>query len=171
MQRKKRLWEWIKKCVWERKQSTKLIHFCGKVLDRSGNPRFSGWVISQGSRGTDVESHYRCQPTGSDREGRQSPIVPPTYRQEKLNRYEVWPALLTHPPLLHSMTLCRKILSLTSPFSAPMNGEWGAVCVCVEGGYYTIIQITAGDNIVADVPWSTMLTDHSRERKATLTNG
>lgn len=56
-----------------------------------------------------------------------------------------------------------------------MNGERGAVCecvsVCVKGGYYTIIQITAGDNIVADVLWSTMLTDHSREQKATLTNG
>lgn len=71
MQReKKRLWRWIKKCVWVRKQSTKLIHSCGKVLDRSANPRFSGWVISQGRGGMDVESHYRCQPTGSDREGR-----------------------------------------------------------------------------------------------------
>lgn len=58
------------KSEWVRKQSTKLIHSCGKVLDRSANPRFSGWVISQGRGGMDVESHYRCQPTGSDREGR-----------------------------------------------------------------------------------------------------
>lgn len=35
-----------------------------------------------------------------------------------------------------------------------------------EGGDYSIIQITAGNNLVADVFWSTMVTTHQRSTEA-----